>query len=176
MLLFLLFLTSIPHTSLYLIGNSTKRESFLHNKGSEVAVSSSASLLRFSACFASVELSSNRRFVPTSISKKNNNIVFFSCRPIVFLEERAQRKKKMNRGGQKTTLEVLELSKDRVRFIITHISYIWCNTLYHILLEEIPVIAIHTVNIETNTSISNHDFLIHRLGMIALNSRDVDTL
>lgn len=69
---------------------------------------------------------------------------------------------------QQPKLEILELDKEKIRFILSNCHVSVANALRRIMLAEIPTMAIHMVNIYENTSSLPDQFLSHRLGLIPL--------
>jgi len=70
-------------------------------------------------------------------------------------------------------LEILELDKDHVRFIIKNVEISFVNSLRRIMIAEVPTMAIEFVKIRSNTSVIHDEMLSHRLGLIPLDSTNV---
>lgn len=64
--------------------------------------------------------------------------------------------------------EILELTEDRVQVLFTNTTEKWVNSLRRYLVAEVPTMAFDKIDIEKNTSIANHDFIAHRIGLIPL--------
>jgi DNA-directed RNA polymerase II subunit RPB3 len=70
-------------------------------------------------------------------------------------------------------IEITELKKDLIRFVLSHTDLAVANALRRIMLAEVPTMSIDLVEFETNTSTLNDEFIAHRLGMIPLTSHNV---
>ncbi|KAL0144672.1 DNA-directed RNA polymerase [Mucor lusitanicus] len=73
-------------------------------------------------------------------------------------------------------ITIRELTKDRITFILSDTDLSVANSLRRVMIAEVPTVAIDMVEIETNTTVLADEFLAHRLGMVAIDSRDVDKL
>ena len=92
---------------------------------------------------------------------------------------------------------IRQIKKDSVDFVLSNVdlAYVssirinknrFANSLRRIILAELPtvgsdsfkddslIVAIDLVEIEVNTSVLTDEFIAHRLGMIPLDSRDID--
>ncbi|MCJ1313089.1 45 kDa subunit of RNA polymerase II [Agyrium rufum] len=63
---------------------------------------------------------------------------------------------------------------DYVAFTLSNVSLAFANSLRRIVLAEVPTIAIDSIDINANSSVLPDEFLSHRLGLIPLNSKNVD--
>ena len=100
-------------------------------------------------------------------------------------------------GSQGPQVTIRQIKKDSVDFVLSDvdlaypsscpvIDFSFANSLRRIILAELPTVgksplswimftfAIDLVEIEVNTSVLADEFLAHRLGMIPLDSRDID--
>ncbi|KAF2839637.1 insert subdomain of RNA polymerase alpha subunit [Patellaria atrata CBS 101060] len=74
--------------------------------------------------------------------------------------------------GPRVTIR--EANNVAVDFILRGADLAFANSLRRVILSEIPTIAIDLVEVESNTSVLADEFVCHRLGLIPLNSKDVD--
>ena len=65
-------------------------------------------------------------------------------------------------------IEILEQSKDFLRFNVENIDLATANSLRRIMISEVPSMAIELVKIINNTSCLNDEYIAHRLGLIPL--------
>ncbi|EPY52003.1 RNA polymerase II subunit 3 [Schizosaccharomyces cryophilus OY26] len=73
-----------------------------------------------------------------------------------------------------THTTIRNISKNSVDFVLTNTDLSIANSLRRVVLAEIPTVAIDLVEINVNTSVMPDEFLAHRLGMIPLNSTNID--
>lgn len=65
-------------------------------------------------------------------------------------------------------LEILELTPDYIKFILSETDVSVANALRRVMISEVPTMAIEFVQFSTNTSPLHDQFLAHRLGLIPL--------
>lgn len=76
--------------------------------------------------------------------------------------------------GSELQTKLTSLDESTASFIVEGIDLALANGLRRIVMADIPTLAIETVWIEENTSVLPDEFLAHRLGMIPLNSFQMD--
>lgn len=73
-------------------------------------------------------------------------------------------------------IKIREATKDNVDFILSNVDLSLANSLRRVMISEIPTLAIDSVEVEINTSVLADEFISHRLGLIPLQSLDIDDL
>ncbi|CRG99441.1 DNA-directed RNA polymerase II subunit RPB3, putative [Plasmodium relictum] len=79
-----------------------------------------------------------------------------------------------NDSSNKHKIEITKLTKDEISFVLYNSNYGLANALRRIILSEIPTLAIDVVNVYENTSSFHDEYLAHRLGLIPIDSRNVN--
>ncbi|KAI9823841.1 MAG: hypothetical protein M1819_001121 [Sarea resinae] len=69
---------------------------------------------------------------------------------------------------------VREAEPRLVDFTLSNVDLAFANSLRRTILAEVPTMAIDLVEVEANTSVLADEFIAHRLGLIPLNSKNVD--
>ncbi|KAI9804773.1 MAG: hypothetical protein M1825_001141 [Sarcosagium campestre] len=74
--------------------------------------------------------------------------------------------------GPRVTIR--EFDAAHVDFTLQNVDLAFANSLRRVVLAEVPTLAIELVEVLTNTSVLPDEFISHRLGLIPLNSKNVD--
>uniref|UniRef100_A0A6A7GA99 DNA-directed RNA polymerase II subunit RPB3 n=1 Tax=Hirondellea gigas TaxID=1518452 RepID=A0A6A7GA99_9CRUS len=74
----------------------------------------------------------------------------------------------------KAEIEILELSGESIRFVLSNTDPSVANALRRVMISEVPTMAFDFVDIKINDSVLHDEFLAHRLGLIPLQSFNVD--
>ncbi|KAI1480791.1 insert subdomain of RNA polymerase alpha subunit [Daldinia eschscholtzii] len=73
-------------------------------------------------------------------------------------------------------IQVSAADRYHVDFELSNVDISLANSLRRVMHAEVPTIAIDLVEIEVNTSVLADEFISHRLGLIPLNSSEIDNL
>ncbi|KAF4652985.1 DNA-directed RNA polymerase II subunit RPB3 [Perkinsus olseni] len=72
-------------------------------------------------------------------------------------------------------IEVTLLTPELIKFTMFNANQAIANALRRIMIAEVPTLAIDTVTIEENSSPLFDEFIAHRLGLLPINSKEVDS-
>lgn len=72
------------------------------------------------------------------------------------------------------SVKITDAKPHSVDFELQSVDLSFANSLRRTILAEVPTMAIDLVEIEANTSVLADEFICHRLGLIPLNSKNVD--
>uniref|UniRef100_A0A7S1ERC4 DNA-directed RNA polymerase RpoA/D/Rpb3-type domain-containing protein n=1 Tax=Timspurckia oligopyrenoides TaxID=708627 RepID=A0A7S1ERC4_9RHOD len=73
-----------------------------------------------------------------------------------------------------SALEVESVTSDEIRFSLNKSDASVANALRRVMIAEVPTLAIELVSVSFNSSPLHDEFIVHRLGLIPLNSNRVD--
>lgn len=72
------------------------------------------------------------------------------------------------------SVKISAADSTHVDFDLTNVDLSFANSLRRVIQAEVPTMAVDLVEIETNTTVLADEFIAHRLGLIPLNSKNVD--
>jgi len=72
------------------------------------------------------------------------------------------------------SLKVVDLGRFSVKFELYHTDLAIANALRRIMISEVPTMAIDLVEVRENTSCLHDEMIAHRLGLIPLNSPNIN--
>ncbi|KAG7862761.1 hypothetical protein KL939_000080 [Ogataea angusta] len=78
--------------------------------------------------------------------------------------------------SEEPQVTIRKAGRDEVDFILGDVDLSLANSLRRTMLAEVPTLAIDLVEILVNTSVLADEFLSHRLGLVPLDSEDIDQL
>ena len=79
-----------------------------------------------------------------------------------------------NNGSGTGKIKILSLSKYATKFELFETDLAIANALRRIMISEVPTMTIDLVEVKENTSALHDEFLAHRLGLVPLNSEQID--
>jgi len=71
-------------------------------------------------------------------------------------------------------IKILELTRTMIKFELFGVDLSIANALRRVMISEVPTMAIYFVNVNANTTILHDEYLVHRLGLIPINSMQSD--
>lgn len=75
---------------------------------------------------------------------------------------------------ERISIDILELTEDRIKFVLNNCDLSFANTLRRMMISEVPTMAIEFVHINNNTSALHDEFLAQRLGLVPLETEDIE--
>eukprot|EP00002_Diphylleia_rotans_P035039 TRINITY_DN7597_c0_g1_i5.p1 TRINITY_DN7597_c0_g1~~TRINITY_DN7597_c0_g1_i5.p1 ORF type:complete len:271 (-),score=40.50 TRINITY_DN7597_c0_g1_i5:1042-1854(-) len=82
----------------------------------------------------------------------------------------------MKPNARTPQFELKELKPTHLEFTLSNTDLSMANALRRIMIAEVPTMAIDIVDFLDNTSVLNDEFIAHRLGLVPLDSRNLEGL
>ncbi|CAG8960127.1 hypothetical protein HYFRA_00010606 [Hymenoscyphus fraxineus] len=80
----------------------------------------------------------------------------------------------MDTEAEGPSVKISDAGAHHVNFELSSVDLAFANTIRRVIMAEVPTMAIDLVEVEANTSVLADEFISHRLGLIPLNSKNVD--
>ncbi len=77
-------------------------------------------------------------------------------------------------GRYKPKIQITDLKSDSIEFRLRNADLSFANSLRRVIISEVPTMAIDMVQVTENTSPLFDEFVVHRIGLVPLNSEDID--
>ncbi|OPY50200.1 MAG: DNA-directed RNA polymerase subunit D [Methanosaeta sp. PtaU1.Bin060] len=71
--------------------------------------------------------------------------------------------------------ELIELREDRIRFLLSGVTAAFANGIRRACMSEVPILAIDQISLYDNTSVLFDEQIALRLGLVPLQSKDLDS-
>ncbi|KAL8427349.1 hypothetical protein Efla_006909 [Eimeria flavescens] len=90
------------------------------------------------------------------------------------LQQQPQLQQPQQQQLLQAAIRVSELSNKVVKFTLTNCDASIANALRRVMISEVPSLAIDLVTVYENTSVLHDEYIVHRLGLLPIDSTNVD--